>query len=127
MQNGTRAGANGPLPEDMNQYFQLNTIKETLEWVHTDLIKTTAKPTDPNYLNELLAHRYSRRSNVDLAEALSGIRAQKRRTSNRARPPICEDSSTFLGLPIRWLVHMISIGLAELLENNPIRKALANE
>ena len=58
MQKGIRAGANGYLPEDMNQYFQLNTIKETLEWVHTDLIKTKAKPTDPNYLNEVMGHRF---------------------------------------------------------------------
>lgn len=58
MEKAIRAGANGPLPEDVNQYFQLKAIKETLEWVHTDLIETISKPTDPNYLNELMAHRF---------------------------------------------------------------------
>jgi hypothetical protein len=58
MQKGIRAGGNGPLPEDVNQYFHLSTIKETLEWVHTGLIKTIAKPGDPNYLNELMGHRF---------------------------------------------------------------------
>lgn len=51
-------GSNGPLPEDMQRYFQLSTIKETLEWVHAGLIKTVAKPTDPNYLSELMEHRF---------------------------------------------------------------------
>jgi hypothetical protein len=58
---GRKAGCDGgPLPEDMNQYLQLHTIKETLEWVHIGLIKTNAKPTDPNYLKELqdLGHRF---------------------------------------------------------------------
>lgn len=58
MEKGTKAGGNGPSPEDVNQYLQLSTIKETLEWVHPRLIETTAKPTDPNYLNELLGHRF---------------------------------------------------------------------
>ena len=58
MEKASQAGAPGPLPEDENQYFQLSTIKETLEWVHTDLIETIAKPTDPNYLNELVGHRF---------------------------------------------------------------------
>lgn len=57
---GSKAGCNGPLPEDLDQYFYLHTIKETLEWVHIGLIKTNAKPTDPNYLKELedTGHRF---------------------------------------------------------------------
>jgi len=58
MRRGIKAGGNGPLPKDVNQYFQLSTIKETLEWVHPGLIETTTKPTDPNYLNELMEHRF---------------------------------------------------------------------
>lgn len=58
MKKSESAGGNGPLPEDTNQYFQLNTIKETLEWVHADLIETVGKRGDPNYLNELLGHRF---------------------------------------------------------------------
>lgn len=58
IQKGSRAGVDGPLPEDVNQYFQLNTIKETLEWVHTGLIRTNSKPTDPTYLSELMGHRF---------------------------------------------------------------------
>ena len=48
------------MAEDMNQYLQLHTIKETLEWVHIGLIKTNAKPTDPNYLKELqdVGHKF---------------------------------------------------------------------
>jgi hypothetical protein len=59
---GRKAGCDGgPLPEDINQYLELHTIKETLEWVHIGLIKTNAKPTDPNYLNELqnMGHRFN--------------------------------------------------------------------
>src|ERR1017187_4686017 len=60
MKKGSNAGGDGPLPEDVNQYFQLSTIKETLEWVHIGLIKTSAKPTDPDYLKELedTGHRF---------------------------------------------------------------------
>jgi hypothetical protein len=67
MLKGTDPGANGPLPEDMNQYHQLNTIKETLEWVHSDLIQTSAKRGDPNYLNELMGRRYWANGPVDAA------------------------------------------------------------
>ena len=65
MQKGISAGVDGPLPEDVNLYFQLNTIKETLEWVHSALISTTAKPTDQNYLNELMEHRFYAHGPVD--------------------------------------------------------------
>ena len=44
MQKGLTTGANGPLPEDMNLYRTLSTIRETLEWVCSGLIETTAKP-----------------------------------------------------------------------------------
>jgi hypothetical protein len=60
-EKGRKAGCDGgPLPEDMNQYHALHAIKKTLEWVHISLIKTTAKPTEPNYLNELQnkGHRF---------------------------------------------------------------------
>ncbi|MGB8061524.1 MAG: hypothetical protein WCF26_06505 [Candidatus Sulfotelmatobacter sp.] len=53
-EKGRKAGCDGgPLPKDMNQYHQLHTIKETLEWVDIGLIKTNAKPSDPNYLKAL--------------------------------------------------------------------------
>jgi hypothetical protein len=64
-QRGEAAGANGPLPADINQYLQLNTIKETLEWVLSSLIETTTKPTDPNHINELLSHRFYALGPVD--------------------------------------------------------------
>lgn len=31
MRKGKKAGCDGPLPEDVDQYFELSTIKETLE------------------------------------------------------------------------------------------------
>lgn len=65
MKKGRKAGADGPLPEDENQFFQLHTIKETLEWVHYGLIKTVAKPSDPNYLDELMGHRFYVHGPVD--------------------------------------------------------------
>jgi hypothetical protein len=55
---GKQSWSPGPLPNDLNQYYQLSTIKETLEWVHTDLIETIAKATDPNHLTELMGHRF---------------------------------------------------------------------
>ncbi len=58
MRKGTKTGANGPLPEDLNQYHQLCTIQETLEWVCPDLIETVAKRGDRNYLSELMGHRF---------------------------------------------------------------------
>lgn len=50
----------GPVADDMNQYLQLHTIKETLEWVHVGLIKTQTKPTDSGYFRELqeMGHRF---------------------------------------------------------------------
>jgi hypothetical protein len=58
MRKGEDAGCQGPLPKDMNQYHQLSTIKETLEWVCADLIKTVAKRGDAHYLSELMGHRF---------------------------------------------------------------------
>jgi len=58
---GRKVGCDGgPLPEDTNLYHHLHMIKETLEWVDIGLIKTKAKPTDPNYLQELMdtGHRF---------------------------------------------------------------------
>lgn len=58
MRKGIKAGGNGPMPADVPLYFQLSTIQETLEWVHLDLIKTTAKRGDRSYLQELMDHRF---------------------------------------------------------------------
>jgi hypothetical protein len=45
-----------PLPKDEEQYCRLATIKNTLEWVHPKLIKTTAKGHER--LKELMGHRH---------------------------------------------------------------------
>ena len=58
-------GTGAPLATDLNQYYQLITIKETLEWVHSVLIKTRAKRTDPQYLEELMEHKYYAHGPVD--------------------------------------------------------------
>jgi hypothetical protein len=45
-----------PLPKDSDLYCSLAVVKETLEWVHPLLIKTTAK--GPDRLNELLGYSH---------------------------------------------------------------------
>lgn len=65
MEKGRKAGANGPLTEDMNLYLDLTTIQETLEWVHSDMIKTVTKRTDPNHYSELMGHMFFALGPVD--------------------------------------------------------------
>jgi hypothetical protein len=57
-QKGIKAGTDGPLESDVPLLHQLDTIKATLEWVHTGLIKTTTKPGDRYHINELMEHRF---------------------------------------------------------------------
>jgi hypothetical protein len=51
-----KKGSNGSLPQEDDLYGRLDAVKNTLEWVHPLLIKTTAKGTDR--LNELASHRH---------------------------------------------------------------------
>ncbi len=56
---GKEAGIDGgPLPEDRSKYFHLHTVRETLEWVCIDLIETNSKPSEKNYINELMGHKF---------------------------------------------------------------------
>jgi hypothetical protein len=45
-----------PLPKDEELYCRLAAIKDTLEWIHPRLIKTTAKGHDR--FNELAGHKH---------------------------------------------------------------------
>jgi hypothetical protein len=45
-----------PLPQDQELYLRLGAVKDTLEWVHPRLIKTTAK--GHGRFNELVGHRH---------------------------------------------------------------------
>ncbi len=40
------ARGNAPSPKDKELYLRLDAVKKTLEWVHSRLIKTTAKRPD---------------------------------------------------------------------------------
>lgn len=65
VEKGRKAGANGPLREDMNLYWDLTTIQETLEWVHSDMIKTVTKRGDPSYYSEIMGHHFVALGPVD--------------------------------------------------------------
>ncbi len=43
MSEAAKAGWQGPLPKDKHLYFELYSIKITLEWVYPSLIKTSGK------------------------------------------------------------------------------------
>jgi hypothetical protein len=51
-----KGGNRTPLPQDVDVYCRLAVVKNTLEWVHPLLIKTTAK--GPDSYNELMGHRH---------------------------------------------------------------------
>jgi hypothetical protein len=51
-----KGGGYSPLPEDSDLYCRLAVVKNTLEWVHPVLVKTTTKGQDR--YNELMGHRY---------------------------------------------------------------------
>ena len=51
-------GTRHPLPKDEELYMRLSAIRNTLEWVHPKLIKTTAKGSDR--FNELLSSKLPR-------------------------------------------------------------------
>jgi hypothetical protein len=51
-----KKGSYGPLPEDLDLYRRLGAVKNTLEWVHSALIKTRAR--GQNRLNELCGHKH---------------------------------------------------------------------
>jgi len=63
-QKWIKAGSDGPLPDDKNLYFELNTIKNTLEWIEWNLIETTAKGCD-SHLGSVTEHRFHMLGPVD--------------------------------------------------------------
>lgn len=65
IKKAAKAGASGPLPEDVDLYWDLTTIQETLEWVHSDMIKTVTKRGDPNHYSELMGHQFLALGPVD--------------------------------------------------------------
>jgi hypothetical protein len=51
-----KKGSHSPLPRDVDLYCRFGAVKNTLEWIHPALIKTTA--TGPDRLNELCSHKH---------------------------------------------------------------------
>jgi hypothetical protein len=52
----TKGGGRWPLEKDNELYMRLATIKDTLEWVHSDLIETT--PDGPGRQIELAGEKH---------------------------------------------------------------------